>query len=216
MYATRPKADIRYISRLFKLIFSTSAHELLSGIMPIKANLVIRRAMTAAMITLVVIPVTSLAKEPKYQALQLVRYVLETPELPHSSLYFDKIRKRVLIYDDEYRHPDKPHGPAQVACANTRRIGMTYYLIRARRIMPKHVKTHVIWAHSNVESDNSSMDYYHAHYFIRRQNAVLESHGLELTEELRVDGVLTVRVSVGKYEILENSFHLIGCPIVTQ
>ena len=168
------------------------------------------------MITLVVIPVTSLAKEPKYQAVQLVRYVLETPELPLSSSYRDKIRRRVLTYDDEYRHPDVPDGPAQVDCANTRRIGVSYYLIRTNRMVAKHVKSHIIWTHSNVESDNSSMDSDHAHYYIRGQNSVLESHGLELTEELRVDGVLTVRVSVGKYEILENSFNLIGCPNVTQ
>ncbi len=93
---------------------------------------------------------------------------------------------------------------------------MTYYVKRTPSSVPKNVKTHIIWTHSNVESDNTSMDFYHSPYFRKFQKAYLCSHGLELTEELKVDGVLTLRVLVDKYEIIENSFNLVGCPIAAQ
>lgn len=177
--------------------------------MSIKAMVIMRRVTVAAMSLLIVIPVASLAA--KYEGVQIVRYVLKTSTHPKWYRYRDKIQRGVLKYDDEYRRPDYPLGPAQVNCANTRRIGVTFWVKRTGRIMPKDFEMHIVWAHSNVESDDTHLDYYHSHSFHRGQDVWLESIGLELTDELRVNGVLSIRISIGKYEILENSFKLIAC-----
>jgi len=182
--------------------------------MPIRARFVIGELALATVVTLVVLPAFSLAEEPRYKAVQVARYVLETPTFAHYSSYRDKIKKRTLTYDSRYRHPFDPAGPAQVDCTKVGRVGVMYYVVRSPGIRSGRVKTRIIWEHSNVELDDRRLHYYHSPYFQQGIKAVLVSYGVRLWDELRADGILSVRVLIDKEVVLENSFSLVGCPIV--
>ena len=176
-----------------------------------------RSVVLAAIIALVATPFSSLAKDSRIQAFQLVRFVVETGSYSGwYSSYYRKVENGTLRFNDKYRHPHYPPGPAEVDCTKTRMIGLTYLLTRTHTFMPTHVKTRITWTHSNVNSQDDILDYYRERSFVTGQATRLVTHGFELTEEWKVDGVMNVRVLLDENELLQNSFKLIGCPGIAQ
>ncbi len=173
-----------------------------------------RIAILAAVLFL---PVCIMADSPRYDGIQLVRYVLTTDELADPREYFKQVETGTLIYDSTYRHPTEPPGPAPVDCAATRRIGITFMV--NRRVSRSYETLRVQYSWRHVTSDHGSGDeswsvsnQFPIVYGARRNNQVL-SFGIVLTDARKVDGLVTVRVSVGKFQLLENAFRLIGCPV---
>lgn len=122
------------------------------------------------------------AHSKRYEGVQVVRYVIETPRLNKLTNYYQSIRRGSLKYDDRFRQPDFPLGSAIVDCQKTGRVGVTFFVKRSTAIV-----------------------------FGRGEHVMLRGGGLELTDNLKVDGLLTVRVSLDGQEIVQNSFSLQGC-----
>ena len=184
--------------------------------MPIKAHFGSGRVVIATVITLAILPALLLAEEPRYKLVQVVRYVLETAQFAQYASYRYKIETDRLTYDIKYRDPFDPPGPAQVDCANVGRVGVTFYVTRPSGISRENVSTRTLWSHSNVKLDDSRLRNYRTHYFLKGHKAVLASQGVRLWDELRADGILSVRVLIDGKEVLENSFNLVGCPIASD
>ena len=175
----------------------------------------IRTIMLVTIVLLGMVPVASIATAPRYEGIQLVRYVLETDHFTYKSIYWSRVKNGTLTYDNKYRDPFDPLGPTPIDCTNTRRIGVTFIVNRLIKTKIEHVTTRFVWTHSNVESNESDTKwtYTHSHsraFLIGHRNQYF-SGGLNLTDELRVDGIISVRVTIGKHEILENSFSLSQC-----
>ena len=160
-------------------------------------------------------PITLYASAPRYEAILLVRYVLETDQIPYLTVYWAKVRSGSLVYDNEYRHPFHPPGPTPIDCTNTRRIGVTFVVNRFNARHLEHVSSRYVWTHSNVKSsDEGAMwtdTHTHSRVFHMRQKNEYYSSGLTLKDELRVNGNITVRVIVGGKIVLENVFSLSNC-----
>ena len=167
-----------------------------------------------AVVPLVLTPDISLAKSARFEGIQLVRYVLKTTRVPRS--YWRSVQSGSLVFDDEYRHPSHPSGPTHVDCATANRIGVAFMVKRSPTIMNKHATVKFVWTHASDELHDPLETYYQTRTFIRGESALLYGGGFNLTDTSRVDGVISVRVTIGKYEIIENSFRLIGCSGTTS
>ena len=174
------------------------------------------RTIVAVMVVLLgIVPISSTAGAPRYEAVQLVRYVLESDRIPHLSSYWAKVRNGSLYYDNEYRHPTDPPGPTPVDCTDTRRIGVTFIVTRRDTRNFETVWARIVWTHSNFKTNDASTMWTHtdtgSRVFHQRQDSEYYSYGLVLKDELRVDGIISVRVLVGGNIVLENAFYLSQC-----
>ena len=170
----------------------------------------------AAIFLLLVAPVNSVAETPRFEGIQLVRYVLETERFIRYRAYAKKIISEELPYDDEYRHPYHPPGPAPVDCARTGRIGVTFLLQRKTKSYRETVTAYFVWTHSSIKTAKViKKESCRAHFF-DGYDGVLVSSGLTLTDEMSVDGTISVQVKVGGRDILKNSFSLRQCPLVAN
>jgi len=165
-----------------------------------------------ALLLLSVAPSGSHAREPRYEGTQLVRFVLATEKIPNYEEYRESIIDGTLTYDDEYRHPHVPPGPAPIDCEKTGRLGVTFLLQRKTRFHPETVTTYVFWTHSNVEMDKRVAAHNHQRHFKDGENGVIMSESLQLTDAMRVNGTISLRIVAGRQEILTNSFVLNSCP----
>ena len=183
--------------------------------MPIQVIAEIRKSALASIVLLVAISFASVANAEGYEAIQLVRDVLETDQLQNYENYRRQVSRGTLFYDNEYRPPNDPPGPTPIDCAKTRRIGVTFGVKRSRDRHDERVMARFVWTHSNVKSDDPDMQwtatYSILRHFNRGENTRVYSDGLILTDKLKVDGIISIRVSVGKNEVLRNSFSLSQC-----
>ena len=138
--------------------------------------------------------------------------MLKTKRLPHVRAYFREVRRGTLFYDEEYRHPSDPPGPAHVNCIETHRVGVTFLVQRSTALWDEPVNIQFIWKHSEIDSDDASGNHYKKLIFHRGDKAKIFSGGVILTDELKVDGIVWIRAKINDREIVENSFLLIGCP----
>ena len=168
-------------------------------------------ALIAALTTLDMTPITVIAKTPRFEGIQIDRYVLESTKLRKFTSYASKIASGTLTYDKNFRHPSNPPGPALIDCETTQRIGVTYIIKRSNRFRFDNVKAKYVWTHSHVNSADFDLTLFHSKPYVRGQDVALYSSGIELTDELRVNGTISLRVTVGKWPILENSFALNNC-----
>jgi hypothetical protein len=179
--------------------------------MPIKPIASRRILALTAIVPLVLPPGISIAKSPRFEGIQLVRYVLKTTKIPDIHSYWREIENGTLVFDEEYRHPSYPPGPTDVDCTEANRIGVAFMVTRSPAIMNEHARAKFVWTHATVELDDPAATNYKTRSFVRGENAKYFSGGFNLTDTSRVDGVISVRVTIGKYVIVENSFRLIGC-----
>jgi len=91
-------------------------------------------------------------------------------------------------------------------------LGVTFLLQRKTRFHPETVTTYVFWTHSNVEMDKRVAAHNHQRHFKDGENGVIMSESLELTDAMRVNGTISLRIVAGRQEILTNSFVLNSCP----
>ena len=165
----------------------------------------------AAIIFLVIVPAGSIAKMPRFEGTQLVRYVLETKRFAGFSTYRRKVIAGTLIYGNEYRNPHDPPGPSPVDCARTGRIGLTFMLTRKTKSYPETVTVYFVWTHSNIKLGEPIEKQNFRRFFEDKQDGMTVSSGLTLTDEMRVDGTVSVRVKVGRHNVVDNSFSLSRC-----
>lgn len=156
----------------------------------------------------------------RYEGIQLLRYALETDEPVFSAAYWHGLAKGTLYYDKRFRPPNDPPGPTPVDCINTRRVGVAFVVTRTAPTTTRIITARLRWSHSDVRSGSTGTNWtrttVYPSGFHRRQRSHLYSSGLNIPDELRVDGIISVRVSVGSNELFQNSFQLIGCAADTQ
>jgi hypothetical protein len=116
-----------------------------------------------------------------------------------------------LVYDNEYRHPNDPPGPTPVDCTRTGRIGVTFLLTRRFNLSEEAIRLEVRWIHSGLQEGKSIVEN-GTSVFWRGVDGVIDSWGIPLTDERKIEGVVTVRIKANGTEVLENSFKLVGCP----
>ena len=157
-------------------------------------------------------PSLSVAGSPRWEGIHLVRLVFEkNSNATINSSYYHEIRTGTLTFDKEFRHPSIPAAPAPVDCASTERVGLTFLAKRSTSFRAKNVKLRYEWTHSSVQAGHSPVVYYRTRVFLREEKAKLFSSRIRLTQKFRVDGVLSVEVSIGKNTIARDSFRLSGC-----
>ena len=179
--------------------------------MPVNTASLVRVIGIACLFLLVTLPSGSIAKTPRFEADQLVRFVLENRTQWHNR-YHRKVIMGTLTFDDKYRHPFEPPGPAPIDCARTSAIGVTFLVKRKTKSNPETIRTYNFWAHSNVELGDYNEKHEHVHHFRNGQNGIVVTEVLRLTDKMRVDGTITIRVEAGRHEVLQNSFSLSHCP----
>ena len=172
----------------------------------------IRAISFAAVFLFVIAPLGTMAKSPRFEATQLVRYVLETTHFPNYDEYRRKVFAGTLTYDDEYRHPHDPPGPTPVNCVSAAMIGVTLLLKRNSKSYGETVRVYMFWTHSNVEFDKRVREHNHIRHFKDGADGSLFNESLRLIDDLKVDGVISVRIKAGRHEVLNNSFALTDCP----
>lgn len=165
----------------------------------------------AALMLLMLPQSISIAQTPRFEGVQLVRFVLETTKFSEFDEYKKGIIAGTLSYDDKYRHPHLPPGPAVIDCASTRRIGVTFLLKRKTRAHPETATAYMHWTHSNAEIEKDVQDHSHRKFFRDGEDGILVSESIELTDAMRVNGIISLRVVVGTHEVLWNSFALASC-----
>lgn len=147
-----------------------------------------------------------------FEATQLVRYAIDTERLLGTQKYFRDVGRGVFTYDDQYRHPTEPSGPTYVNCSKTKRIGVTYFLQRDATKLSQYVTMYAYWSHSAVNDGEVIQTQQQRDLFVVEQGGTVASSGLPLTGALRVNGLVTVRITVENEPAFENSFIINGCP----
>ena len=171
-------------------------------------------ARTAALLlATIAAPAAQAFTEPEeLQVAQLVRYVLDTTELP-GRLHLNAVVAGKVDYDDEIRHPQEPPGPTVVDCRATKLVGLRYRVKRPKKNKYKReaFDISVKWTHSAVESNNEALKQTDRFAFHKSNFRLFPVATLELFDEIRVDGILTLEISTESRVILSNSFELSGC-----
>lgn len=146
------------------------------------------------------------------QVAQLVRYVLDSTQLP-SGLHLNAVVSGKADYDDEIRHPYDPPGPARVDCRATKLIGVRYRVKRPKKNKFKRESfdLNIAWSHSTATSSDKALQQADRLSFQKSSFRLFPLATLELFDEIRVDGVLTLEISIGQHVLLSNSFELTGC-----
>lgn len=163
----------------------------------------------AALVLVMAIPADSTAKDSRFEAIQLVRYAIDTEQIPDYEVYYRSIARRTFTYDNYYRQPDLP---AIVNCSKTGRIGVTYLLRRRTQHSVQNVTHYVYWSHSALNGGGTILQQTHRDLFLDDQSSEIKSTGWALTPELRVNGVISVRIVLGKDTLIQDSFTLSDCP----
>lgn len=184
--------------------------------MPVSTTDAIRATGLGAILLLVFVSSASIAKAPRFEGTQLVRFVLETKRIPKYRDYRRSVVAGTLTYDDKYRQPHSPPGPAPIDCARTRLIGVTYLLKRNTKSYDEPVVEYVSWTHSTVKLGKRTEKHNHQTSFEDGQNGQILTESLTLTDEMRVNGIISVRIKAGRHKVLENSFSLSQCPPISQ
>ena len=143
---------------------------------------------------------------------QLVRYVLDTTQLP-GRLHLNAVVGGKVEYDDEIRHPQDPPGPTVVDCQATQLLGLRYRVKRPKRNKYKREAFDITikWTHTDVASNNEALQQPDRYRFNKSQFRLFPVATLELFDEIRVDGILTLEISTESRVLLRNSFELSGC-----
>lgn len=163
----------------------------------------------AVLVSSLLLPADSTAKDSRFEAIQLVRYAIDTDKIPDYEAYYRSIARRTFTYDNHYRQPDLP---AIVSCSTTGRVGVTYLLRRRTQHSVQNVTHYVYWSHSALNGGETILQQTHRDLFLDDQSSEIKSTGWALTPELRVNGVISVRIVLGKDTLIEDSFTLSDCP----
>ncbi len=155
---------------------------------------------------------TTQKASPPFEANQLVRYAVKTDFRIEYAAYYLKLSSGALTYDNQFRLPNDPAGPAVVDCSGIGRVGVSYLLKRKSNRSAQNLSIYAHWAHTAVNNGGIIQKQQHREHFAEGQDGSFRSASLALTEGLRVDGIISVRVFVGTDILLENSFRIIGCP----
>jgi hypothetical protein len=163
----------------------------------------------AVLVSSLLLPADSTAKAPRFEAIQLVRYAINTEQIPDYGAYYRSIARRTFTYDSYYRQPDLP---AIVRCSTTKRVGVTYLLRRRTQHSVQNVTHYAYWSHSSLNGGEAILQQTHRDTFLDDQSSEIKSSGWALSPELRVNGVISVRIFLGDDTLLEDSFTLSDCP----
>lgn len=148
-----------------------------------------------------------------YEVVQLARYVLESTQFPGTQ-HFASILRGTPQYGDEYHHPNQPAGPIPVNCENTRMLAVGFMMKREEKLRNKRKRFDIryVWSHSSVESFDKNLDRNDVLWFRKSRTRIYPKVHLEIPDELKVDGVISLQASIGRDVILYNSFELLDCP----
>ena len=126
------------------------------------------------------------------------------------AVYFGRIRKSYYRFTDNYRDPSE-EGPIPVQCDQTRYIGVYFRFWIAHSFHPRSADIWFEWTHSEVESANESLKHSHATDVDVGQPVLYWYEYLELSPELKVDGIMRLEATIEGHYIFSDWFELIGC-----
>ncbi len=149
----------------------------------------------------------------EFEVVQLMRYALHEPRWPGSQHFNAMLRGDVRV-GDEYHYPNEPPGALPVDCNNTEMLGIHYLVKRTKKHQYRRKKLDVryVWKHSNFALDNEEADYNRVYWYFKGESSLVLGESIELRDETKINGVISLEASIGSDVILRNSFELTGCP----
>ena len=149
----------------------------------------------------------------EYEVVQFARYALDSTQFPGTQ-HFASILRGTPEYGDEYHHPNHPPGAIRVDCERTKMLAVGFMMKRAERLRNKRKRFDVryVWSHSTVMSSGKALDRNDVLWFRKGRTRIYPKTKLEIPDELKVDGIITLQASIGPDEIFRNSFELRDCP----